>query len=259
MPRQYSWRQLIAGLRFAWNPQPDHGGSETASARYCYAVWMRHLVTLHQLGLPLPNRVIELGPGQSLGVGHAALLSGVQSYTGLDVLPLRDPGIDARVRDEMRDLFGHPIPHSDDLKNVQPRLTNYRFPVELMRPAGHDLRYLAPWQSETPNGDADLVLSQAVMLLVPNIRDTYAQLAAWLKPGGVMSHTLNCTSLGLTKDWNGHHQISAIEWRLIQRRHPIRYTQFTMAEHLHAIERAGCRLIAQIGDERRSVLIAQKH
>lgn len=259
MPRQYSWRQLFDGLRFAWHPEPDHGGSETASARYCYSVWLRHLVTLHQLGLPLPDRVVEIGPGQSLGVGHAALLSGVQSYTGLDVTPLRDSDIDARVRDDIGELFGQPIPHGDDLENVQPRLTDYRFPSKLMRPAGHDLRYLAPWESETPTGDADLVLSQAVMLLVPNIRDTYAQLAHWLKPGGFMSHALNCTSLGLTRDWNGHNQISAIEWRLIQRRHPIRYTQFTMAEHIDAIQHAGCRLIAQIGGERRSVIVAQRH
>src|SRR5262245_65287719 len=56
----------------------------TVSARYCYAVWLRHLSFLHRHGLPTTfETVAELGPGDSLGVGLAALLSGAGRCIGL--------------------------------------------------------------------------------------------------------------------------------------------------------------------------------
>ena len=49
----------------------------TGSARYCYSIWMRYLVMAYESGLPTrPDVAAELGPGKSLGVGCAALLSG---------------------------------------------------------------------------------------------------------------------------------------------------------------------------------------
>src|SRR5438128_1658269 len=58
----------------------------THSARYCYAVWMRHLVLLSESGQLKPiSTLLELGPGDSIGTGIAALLSGVDRYIGIDV------------------------------------------------------------------------------------------------------------------------------------------------------------------------------
>ena len=45
-------------------------GGGAQSARYCYSVWLRHLIHAWKNGLPFrPNRVAELGPGFSIGVG----------------------------------------------------------------------------------------------------------------------------------------------------------------------------------------------
>src|SRR5690242_13726234 len=50
------------------------GGS--ASARYCYSVWLRHLSMLHESALPtMFETTAELGPGDSLGIGLATMLS----------------------------------------------------------------------------------------------------------------------------------------------------------------------------------------
>src|SRR5262245_17377795 len=60
--------------------------TKTLSARYCYAVFMRHLVKVHAASgrAPLGN-VAELGPGGSLGTGLAAMIAGAQRYFAVDV------------------------------------------------------------------------------------------------------------------------------------------------------------------------------
>ena len=57
------------------------GGGSTRSARYCYGVWLRHLILASQSGLSTsPQVVAELGPGESIGMGVDALLCGVRAY-----------------------------------------------------------------------------------------------------------------------------------------------------------------------------------
>src|SRR3990172_2590565 len=60
---------------------------QTLLPRYCYAVWMRHLIKLHEHQFALPDTVVELGPGGSIGAGLAAILSGASTYTALDASP----------------------------------------------------------------------------------------------------------------------------------------------------------------------------
>ena len=60
----------------------------TSSARYCYSVWLRHLIRAGETGLSTqPKVVAELGPGDSLGIGLAALVSGSSLYYALDIVP----------------------------------------------------------------------------------------------------------------------------------------------------------------------------
>jgi hypothetical protein len=78
----------------------------TVSARYCYSVWLRHLCMLHRHGLPTQfETVVELGPGDSLGVGLAALLTGAERYIALDAL---------RYDDIRREKLAHRFRHLTD-------------------------------------------------------------------------------------------------------------------------------------------------
>jgi len=68
------------------------GTGGTDSARYCYSVWLRHLVMAKRNGLnPYPRIVAELGPGDSLGIGLAALISGCDKYFALTSLNTQTP------------------------------------------------------------------------------------------------------------------------------------------------------------------------
>jgi peptidoglycan/xylan/chitin deacetylase (PgdA/CDA1 family) len=94
-----------------------------------------------------------------------------------------------------------------------------------------------------PSVQADLVMSQATMFVVPDPAATYRRLASWLKPGGVMSHTLNFSSHGMTPDWNGHWTITPPIWRAKQGRHSYYYTQVSHSEHIRFIEESGCSIV----------------
>jgi hypothetical protein len=46
----------------------EESGHGTISARYCYSIWLRHLVMAHQSGLSVqPSVVAELGLGPRWG------------------------------------------------------------------------------------------------------------------------------------------------------------------------------------------------
>ena len=71
-----SW---VPGIRQAfYDRDAAHG---TGSAAYCYGVWVKHLALRWSCGIPAPRgTVLELGPGESIGTGVAALLSGAERY-----------------------------------------------------------------------------------------------------------------------------------------------------------------------------------
>src|SRR3977135_940863 len=64
------WTHVLRNLaRSLSPPRLPESDLATQSARYCYSVWLRHLVNAWQQGLhTLPEVVVELGPGSSQGV-----------------------------------------------------------------------------------------------------------------------------------------------------------------------------------------------
>ncbi len=101
-------KAILAGLA-TYVPGYDylHATGGTDSARYCYSVWLRHLKLLHEAGAlrGVPHTVAELGPGDSIGIGLAALLSGAERYYALDVVPYPDLKSNLAIFDELVRLF----------------------------------------------------------------------------------------------------------------------------------------------------------
>src|SRR5258706_6418206 len=109
------------------------GGSD--SSRYCYSVWLRHLSILYRHSFRVrAAKVGELGPGDSIGVGLAALLSGASSYVGLDIVPF---SAKANLQDMFRDLVEmyaaqESIPDQEEFPGIRPTLNSYVFPHHLV-------------------------------------------------------------------------------------------------------------------------------
>jgi len=253
------------------------GGS--SSARYCYGVWFRHLLTARRYGLAgVPPRVGELGPGDSLGTGLAALLSGAERYVALDRTVYASTQGNLAVLDELVKMFGEraDIPGGDELPDVWPRIPRAPFPRDLLDDATMErllaperlarirdaiadprrtdapVRYVAPWnQVDNVVGEAlDFVFSQAVAEHVDDVRGTHRGVHEWLRPGGIASHTVDFGCHGLDPRWNAHWTYSPLVWTLIQGRRPWRLNREPCSRHERALADAGFEVLAVI---RRSV------
>ena len=250
----------------------------TVSARYCYSVWLRHLSILQRSGLPTTFKtMVELGPGDSLGIGLAALLSGVERYIALDVVQYASDAQNLRIFEELIALFKDraPIPDDAEFPLVRPLLPSYAFPAELLTSARLDVAlhparlelvrrgitnpaprprgggpvcYIAPWRPGViESGAVDLVLSQTVLEYPPDLAGMYSEMCRWLEPGGIMSHEIDFKSIGMTVEWNGHWSCSDTLWRLAAGRRRHRLNREPHSTHVALMQRMNCRVVC---DER---------
>jgi hypothetical protein len=246
----------------------------TVSARYCYSVWLRHLSMLHGSALPtMFETTAELGPGDSLGIGLAAMLSGTERYLAVDAVRYADISLNLQIFEELIALFrAHaPIPDDAEFPLVRPSLPSYAFPSDILTSARMDaaldpkrlelirtfisnpattaradapLCYLAPWEPGViRQATVDLVLSQSVLEYPRDLAGTYAEMCRWLKTGGVMSHEIDFKSIGMTTEWNGHWACSDAVWRLASGRRRHRINREPHSTHIALIKQMGCRIV----------------
>jgi Methyltransferase domain len=239
----------------------------TDSARYCYSVWLRHLMMSRRNGLCSrpPARVAELGPGDSIGIGLAALLSGADCYFGLDALPLANLRRNLGVFDQLTELFREhtDIPGDDEFPGVKPKLASYEFPLALFdrpdeqrirrirrsieEPLGADsmIRYVAPWWSPEviEQGGVDMIFSQAVLEHVDDLETAYRAMRGWLAPGGWLSHQIDFRCHGTAREWNGHWTYGDRTWRLLRGRRTFLINREPHSTHLRLLREAGFRIV----------------
>ena len=242
------------------------GGTNTA--RYCYAVWLRHLVMLDRQGFNHRGASIgELGPGDSIGTGLAGLLSGANQYVGLDVIPYSATADLETIFNELAGMYlsEQPIPTHDEFPAVRPRLSSYGFPSELVRSEnlgemvsriasdlslgmnkGKYIKYHAPWTSvDVVAADSlDLIFSQGVLQCVDDLQETYRAMFAWLKPGGYSSHSIGCAGIYLSPHWNGHWAYTDLEWKLVRGRRAFLLNRASVKTHTSLARRAGFEVLS---------------
>jgi hypothetical protein len=241
------------------------------SARYCYSIWLRHLITAHQSGTlkPIPRVVAELGPGDSLGVGLAALLSGAQQFKAFDVVAYAQQETNLSILDELVLLFRNriPVPAGEQYSPLVPTLSDYRFPHHILtedilnvaldplridkirqalqKPVGEGgspmLEYVVPWNgvAQVRAGTVDMVLSQAVMEHVDDVAATEQAIRLWLRPGGIVSHAVDYRCHHLFSTWDGHWGCPDWLWHLLKGKRPFLINRLSHSEQLELLRCAG--------------------
>ncbi|MFH1845846.1 MAG: methyltransferase domain-containing protein [bacterium] len=242
------------------------GGTE--SARYCYSVWLRHLVLARDNGFMVdPKVVAEIGPGDSLGIGLAALISGVEKYFAFDIVDYTSAERNLTIFDELVALFEQraDIPDDQEFPEVEPRLSTYRFPADILTEARLDtalasqrlerlrrsirelgvgddtIQYKVPWYDVqvVKANSVDMILSQAALEHVDELQLAYENMYSWLRPGGFVSHAIDFRSHGSANDWNGHWTYSDLVWKLITGRRPYLINRQPHSRHLALLAQAG--------------------
>jgi hypothetical protein len=279
VPAQWKWPHIAKGTLTwvpplnAWRQRRISTGG-TNNSRYCYSVWLRHLVTLRNHGFAIKSaRVGELGPGDSIGTGLAALLSGAGSYVGLDVSPHSDKIDLQAIFDELVQLYERRqgIPDDTEFPKINPRLVSYAFPndlidwagfrgrierirAELKRGLAHSrmIRYQAPWTSldDVASESLDLIFSQAVLEYAVPLREVYRAMSVWSTKGGYASHVIDFGAHGLSPFWNGHLAYSNLEWRLARGCREVFLNREPLSSHLVSIKKSGFEILLLEKDRR---------
>ena len=223
-------------------PKGHTGG--TNSAGYCREVWLKHLAMLPERATrSMPGTLAELGPGDSIGVGLAALLSGVNRYYALDVVRFSDTGSNVRIFDELAALFKARCPSLSDDRTSAIRSA-------ILSPGsehgGITIRYMVPWSDSgvIEPGTVDVILSHAVLEHVVDLECTYRALSLWLKPGGVMSHQIDFRSHGITEKWNGYRAYPELLWKIIAGRRTYLINRQPCSVHVELMEKNGFEIIS---------------
>ena len=266
---------LFAWAQRAISGQVDGYWCHRHVTSYYYGVWLKHLVLLRAHGMAsVPQSVAEFGPGDSLGVGLSALLSGANRYCGFDAENFTRPDRDQVVLGELvgmlasryprpkkgfpdfdqylgPDLFPHDILDDTRLRETlsPDRIERLRGSLALAASSREDtpkaIQLVAPWQhrvaSFTP--DFDLLLSHTVLEFLPNLKDFFKTCADLLRPGGWMSHQVDFRSVGITNCWNGHLAYSEDLWRFMVAHRAYSPNRRLLSEYLRDLELGGFELV----------------
>jgi hypothetical protein len=261
---------FVPGVR-SLLPKGCTGG--TNSALYCHEVWLKHLTMLWASGMrSMPASLAELGPGDSIGVGLAALLSGVDRYCALDVVRFSNTDFNLAIFDDLVPLFKERAGRTTESWPSYDRYLNESlFPsciltegalaaslseerISRIRSAiaspgtAHDgvsITYMVPWLDEKiiEPGSVDVILSHAVLEHVADLESTYRALSRWLKPGGMMSHQIDFTAHGLAKKWNGYRSYSEMLWKATVGKRPFLINRQPCSAHVDFMERNGFEIL----------------
>jgi hypothetical protein len=248
------------------------GGS--TSARYCYSVWLRHLVMAHQGRQPdeFPT-IAELGPGDSLGTGLCGILTGASRYLAFDVITHANAERNAAVLESLIELLRAraPIPDESEYPRVDPRLPSYAFPAEILteerlrRTLAPDrldrirsalrqgsqgeieIRYQSHWDdvAVAEPASVDLVFSQAVLEHVEDLPSVYAATRLWLRPGGLSSACIDFRSHTYAREWNGHWGYSDATWRIIRGKRAFLLNRAPVSVHRRLLRENGFTILQE--------------
>jgi hypothetical protein len=254
--------------------------SSSGDAAYYYDLWIKHLTLLWASGMrAMPKSVAEFGPGQSLGLGIAALLSGVAHYYALDVVLYESPDKSLAMLDAMVAMFHRRAglsrihtpsfdQHLDANRFPSHILTDERLAeslaperIALIRAAlmqridkdsDVSVQYIAPWNDNkaVTHNSIDVIVSHTVMEYVSDLEDMYHTCAQWLCDDGWMSHQIDLTSHDITQAWNGNWAYSNSLWKMAAGKRPYFLNRQPCSQHINAINQTGFDIRCAIQNQR---------
>lgn len=248
--------------------------SAKIEASYPYGNWLKHLVLLTAHGMStLPKTVGEFGPGDSLGVGLSALLSGARRYCAFDVADFTQRENDLMLLEQLAQMLRAraPRPHKG-FPDFDEHLDSSLFPHQILRepllrealapdrvadlkaalsrmdPGERDapIQMVAPWRGKAHEfvPEFEMLLSHSVLQYMSDIELFFNACMRLLRPGGWMSHQVDFGSMGLSRDWNGHLAYPDSVWQFMVNRRPFAPNRKLLSEYLRGLKTAGFDIVS---------------
>jgi hypothetical protein len=226
----------------------------------------------------MPRVVAELGPGNSMGTGLAALIAGASQYYALDLIDHSNTDANLRIFDELIELFKGraSIPASGSASLIYPDLEDYGFPkslepqiarlsteridairTEIKQRSGRLIHAAAPWTAERniAPGSIDWIISHAVLEHVDDVGFTCSTMSKWLRQEGYASHLVDFDSHGLTREWNGHWAIDSRLWTALRGKRPYLLNRISASRQLALAQQAGFSVVLEKRNKRYDGLV----
>jgi len=218
-----------------------------------YTSWMRTLITLDkegQVDTSTIKSIAEIGPGDSLATGLAAMLSGVDHYLGLDAVPTAYNFNNEEIFEELVNIFKKrtPLLTREECPKQRPYLDSYNFPSHILtderlartlsdsrienirqaiRAKGKkketdeiSISYSVPWDSDTALAQhaktIDMVMSFAALEHVDDVPRTYYGIDVLLKDDGVIASSIDYKCHDTAGLRNGQYWYTDLEWKIVR-------------------------------------------
>lgn len=259
------------GLTYKYkNEELAAGGS--CDARYCYSVWMRHLIYFYEIKHAIPDTIAEFGPGDTIGTGIIALLTGVKQYYALDFTCYAGMKKIDKIFHQLLEMLSRKsdIPDDTEFPNCTPKLKSYSFPNHILtdeileqclskervkkiktciqkvkcKKDTEMIHYLAPWWEIDISGiKCDMVFSQTVLEHVDHYKDAHKRIGEMAKPGAVISHDIDFDCHTCADKWNGHWSYGKIIWKLIYGTRPWFLNRAPLSSHIKEMQKSGIKIV----------------
>jgi len=235
------------------------GGSDNAD--YCYSIWLRHVkkIQANTSNSCHFDSLLELGPGDSHGIGYCALLCGAKKYYAVDAVASYDKFHNLKIFNQLVVFFQKQIDPDKVITHnrVKPKISDLDFPKDIFSKSflkkSLNPERLDEIRRNILNGHGDfieiidykdisekeisveLIISQAVMEHVENPDKIYKILSKFLSRSGLMTHIIDFKSHGVCKTKNGHFFISKFLWFLIRGKRDYLLNRYTPSKHKEII------------------------
>jgi hypothetical protein len=261
-------RGLIGYFPWLFRLLKRTGTGGTDSSSYCYSVWLRHLVLLNENGMEThPDSIAEIGPGDSIGIGLNALITGASKYYAFDIIHHADLEKNIAIFDELVLMYEchENIPHGKEYEKIKPKLSNYDFPSDLLTDkylekvlnktrlnnirkaiisgvcADFEIKYVVVDANmiNLNEGSLDLIYSQAVMEHVIDINDAYRFMGKYLKNAGFLSHEIDYSAHETHDLWYGHWTFPRWLWKIILNGRQYAINRYPNSYHINVLRKNG--------------------
>lgn len=239
------FRGLLSYVPLARKIIPKKGTHGSDMPQYCLETFELHQVLLIEADCNFPIESLgELGPGDSMGVGIAALLNGTKKYFGLDAIEHSNIKINVEIFQSLVQLYeGRNVVFPESVKKqIENSIVHLNEPDSM-------LRYLVPWWKEKLNNNSiDVIISTAVLEHIIPLEKSYKKIFDLLKPGGYCSHIIDYAAHEFSNNWYEHWYYSDFLWKILMDGRIYMINRMPHSFHIKCILNAGFIIEKEIVD-----------